>query len=219
MSRSADIRRSWSGPKWVGLLVLTSLSLAAMDVRFSQTLSGADRTASGLDRLNSDQLAVLDALVRRDLTARTAPSAKPLAAEFSQRLSADERRNGGIILLKPDEVTRLDWFLDRHAAGLLARSLLAAPAFVAPASRLRPTEAKEKSGQIHGSYSLSFGWGKGGYSEKTGSIMLNYQDPAGRYSIGVGYTESHIKGPAIYRDYQDELGAYRPGTGLLLAQP
>jgi hypothetical protein len=46
------------------------------------------------------------------------------------------------------------------------------------------------------------GWGSGGYSEKTGAMMLNYTDPARGFSVSVGYSESHVKGPGtyIYRD-------------------
>jgi hypothetical protein len=68
-----------------------------------------------------------------------------------------------------------------------------------PASRVTPTEAK-KEREIHGSFSLSYGFGSGGYSEKTGSMVLTMDDPARRYSISVGYSESHIKGGHVYRD-------------------
>ena len=62
-----------------------------------------------------------------------------------------------------------------------------------------PTEAK-KEREIHGSFSLSYGFGSGGYSEKTGSMVLTLDDPARRYSISIGYSESHIKGGSVYRD-------------------
>jgi hypothetical protein len=64
-----------------------------------------------------------------------------------------------------------------------------------------PTERK-KEREIHGAFSLSYGFGSGGYSEKTGSMVLNLEDPDRGYSITVGYSESHVKGghPYIYRD-------------------
>jgi hypothetical protein len=46
--------------------------------------------------------------------------------------------------------------------------------------------------------------GSGGYSEKTGSMVLTMDDPARRYSITIGYSESHVKGgygyPGLYYD-------------------
>ena len=85
---------------------------------------------------------------------------------------------------------------------MLARTLLAP----LPPPRLRPinpTETKSER-KIHGTYSLSFGWGSGGYSERTGSVMLHLDDPDGRYAISVGYSESHIKGGPVFDYYRDD---------------
>lgn len=182
---------------------------SAQDTRFSQSINADERTACGLARLNSDQTAILDALVRRD-TGRIATSSStdaPAAERFSQRLTADERRNAGLLLLNDTEVAKLDAFIDRYQNGKLARTLLAAPRIASPSRRVTTEEAKPER-RIHGTFSLSYGWGSGGYSEKSGSMVLNYDDPAGRYSVTIGYSETHIKGPHVYRDpylYRDPL--------------
>lgn len=180
---------------------LTAVGLASanpVDVRFSQTLNPDDRTASGIARLSSDEVAVIDALVRRD-TGTRASSTADAPATFSQRLTADERRTGGLGKLSPGELPKLDACVERFQAAKLARTLLAPPVYLSRASRATPTETK-KEREIHGSFSLSYGWGSGGYSEKTGSMMLTMEDPARRFSVTVGYTESHIKGGSLYRD-------------------
>ena len=173
----------------------------AADTRFSQRLAISERVESCFNWLSSDQIAVLDALVRRDLAAQAAPrrGEPPLAARFSQRLSSDERANAGLALLTDQELTRLDALVDQHASAALTRVLLAPPVFVPAGMPLRSAEAKTVPG-VHGSISLSYGFGKGGYSEKTGAMMLNYEDPMHGFSVMFGYAETQVKGPGPYRN-------------------
>jgi hypothetical protein len=187
--------------RWIGfgLLLLGALHANQADVRFSQTLNAEDRSAGGFARLSSDEIAVIDALVRRDTLGRVRPAAAEAPAVFSQRLTADERRPAGLAKLTEAEVSKLDALIDRFQSAKLARTLLAPPIYLSRASRVVPSEAK-KEREIHGSFSLSYGWGSGGYSEKTGSMVLTMDDPARRFSITIGYTESHLKGGSIYRD-------------------
>ena len=207
------------------LLVTVSLR-ANTDTRFSLTLNADDRTSSGLVRLSSDEVAVVDALVRRDTTSRGAvtTSGDNVSAIFSERLTADERRTAGLQKLPAAELTKLNAFVERFQAAKLARTLLAPPVYLARSTRVNPTETK-KEREIHGSFSLSYGWGKGGYSEKTGSMMLTMDDPERRFSITVGYTESHIKGGPVYRDpYYDRYDPFydplrRVPEGPLITRP
>ena len=46
-------------------------------------------------------------------------------------------------------------------------------------------------------------WGSGGYSEKSGSMVLNLEDPVKGYSISIGYSETHTKGGVPYYLYRD----------------
>lgn len=171
--------------------------------RFSQTLSAAERADCALTKLSSDQVAVIDALVRRDTAARSGAVAPESPAAFSQRLTADERRTAGIASLGATEIAKLDAFVERYQSGRLARTLLAAPLFLRPGpAPLRESDTrKPKERGLHGTFSFSLGWGSGGYSEKTGAMSVTLDDPAKNYSITIGYIESHVKGgPMIYRD-------------------
>jgi hypothetical protein len=188
-------------------LLMTS-PIAAQELRFSVMLGAPDRSAAGFGKLTSDQIAVIDALVRRDTISRGSTSAQragddaeKAAAGFSQRLTASERTAAGLSSLTALEVAQLDALVERHQAAKLARTLLAPPTYLSPRSHVTPTEKKQER-EIHGSFSLSYGFGSGGYSEKTGSMVLTMEDPAKGYAISIGYSESHIKGGRgyIYRD-------------------
>lgn len=183
------------------LIVLGSLGLAGPiraagdDIRFSQSLGPTERAATGVERLNSDQLAILDALVRREVASRldadTETGKSP--GRFSARLTTGERTNTGLATLTPDQLARLDTAVQRHSAGDLARTLLAPPVFVSHRTAARSTRDAQKGLDVHGSVTLSYGWGNG-YNVKSGSMIVNMTDPAQRYSITLGYGESHISG-------------------------
>ena len=117
----------------------------------------------------------------------------------------------GLAALTESELAQLDAFIARHQASRLARTLLAPPSYISRAPRII-TEEKKKEREIHGSFSLSYGMGSGGYSEKSGSMVLTMEDPAKRYSITVAYSETHIKGGnGYYRDpFYDLPRATRP---------
>ena len=200
------------------MLVLAGTRMTAQDLRFSSTLNASERSAAGFAKLTSDQVAVIDALVRRDLTRGSVIATPTVAnppeapkATFSQRLTPNERATAGLPTLTALEIAQLDAFVERHQAAKLARTLLAPPTYLAPRSAVTPTEKKAER-EIHGSYSLSFGFGSGGYSEKTGAMTLTMEDPAKGYSISIGYSESHIKGGSyIYRDpYYDRTRLLPP---------
>lgn len=192
------------------LLALTAAGAQTNDVRFSQALTADERAAAGLTRLSSDEIAVIDALVRRDTGTRAGTASGDAAPPtFSQRLAVNERSAAGLAKLNATELPALDALVARQQSARLARSLLAPPSYVTRPSRVTPIE-KKKERAIHGSYSLSFGVGSGGYSEKSGSMVLTLDDPERGFSISVGYSETHTKGGYIYRDpYYDPL---RGGT-------
>lgn len=177
----------------------------AAEGRFSQSLSAEELKLTGAERLTSDQIAVIDALIRRDLAAQLTPRRgdAPPAARFSQRLSDDERRNAGLAALSGPEIERLDALIARYGVAAMAPTLLAPPVFAPTGMRLRPTETRTGP-EIHGSISLSYGFGKG-YDERTGGMTLSYEDPARGLAVVVGYSESHIKGRMpLYRDISGE---------------
>jgi hypothetical protein len=171
----------------------------ATDVaRFSQVLTAEQRAATGLDQLTSDQLAVLDALVRHD-DAYAVPStpAHPRPAHFSQRLNADERRNAGLTRLSADQRARLDALVEQRVP---LRVPVVAPISAATAPTV---EVERVRPQIHGAVTLGMGWGSGGYSEMGGSMVVDYSDPAHGLDLLMGYSEVHTKGSYLYRGCSD----------------
>ena len=59
----------------------------------------------------------------------------------------------------------------------------------------------QRGPEIHGSITLLYGQGSGGYSERGGSMVLTYEDPSG-ISLAVGYSEIKTEGGHFYRDYR-----------------
>jgi hypothetical protein len=149
----------------------------------------------GLDRLTPDQIAVLDALIRRDTTLRSRANADASAPEaFSRRLNADELRLAGLDTLPAETMARLDAAISRRQTAILAPFLLSPPVYLARPGKIEAREQKRER-ELHGTFSLTYGWGKGGYSEKTGAMTVTMEDPDKGYSLSVGYSESHVKGP------------------------
>jgi hypothetical protein len=177
-----------------GLVIVAAAAGQAQEVRFSQRLTAAERTASGLEKLSSDQLAVLDALVRRDaVMGAGSDAAHPLPPRFSQRLSADERKSAGLDLLTEAELTRLDALVVQFRAGGPP------PVAAESATTTLLSELKGQAPEIHGMISFTYGAARGGYSEMGGSILLNYDVPELGTSVLVGYGEMHVNGPSFGR--------------------
>ncbi|ACB73400.1 hypothetical protein [Opitutus terrae] len=197
------------------LLFVVALSLGVLaraddEVRHSKSLSAAEFASAGLDQLSSDQLAVLDALVRRDLTQAQLVSKTPRAARFSERLSADERRNAGLEQLSDEELARVD-------ATVAAR--IAPPAGVFSASGIGPTPPIQswkirRDPEIHGSATLMVAAGSHGYRAYGGALDIYYVDPTNKFTIGVGLSEVRSKG-GLYRGYWNDCYLYdEPFRGL-----
>ena len=166
----------------------------AQDGRFSKTLTAPERTDAGLESLSADQLAVLDALIRRDAKINLAPdAAHPVPARFSQRISLEERASAGLDSLSETELVRLDAWVTRQSSGNL-------PSVVSRATRpAMSPESSSPAPEIHGMVSFTFGAGQGGYREMGGYMMLDYQDPAHGLDLLVGYGEMRTSGPFIGR--------------------
>ncbi len=184
------------------ILTLFVVPAHAAAGRFSATLDPAEAAQVGLVRLSSDQVAVLDALVRHDaVTVANASSAHPVAARFSQRLSADERRNAGLTLLSETELARLDDHVEgfsRPAAPGAVSATLATPA----TATTSPTAVQWKQEpEIHGSVSFMVGAGSHGYSEYGGAMDVTYFDPAHGFELSAGYAELHTSGGTCYRRF------------------
>jgi hypothetical protein len=136
------------------------LAARAEGIRFSEEVTPAERMGIGLQRLSSDQLAILDALVRRDEKWNAQPgSPPPSPARFSQRLSPEERNSAGLDRLDEAHVFRLDIAVARIEFG---------PPPVRPGGKTSDATLQPQLAwrglEIHGMLSFMVGGGSGGYS-------------------------------------------------------
>jgi hypothetical protein len=193
----------------LSLLVFTSGALqAAEDVRFSKTLSADESAALGVAQLSSDQLAVLDALVRRDIDRADYVAKQSRAQRFSQRLSENERRNAGLDTLAEAQLAELDRTVER-----LMPPPRTGQTFVASGSKAGPYSVPSvklrREPEIHGAVTLMVGVGSHGYSEYGGAAEFTYYDPTNKFALTVGYAETHAKGGHSGRVCYDPF--WRPG--------
>jgi hypothetical protein len=195
--------KQWHMVALCALLVTAGTAARAADARFSQTLTTAEWTATGLEKLSSDQRAVLDALIRRDEKIYAVrDDAHPAPARFSQRLSPAECRSAGLGLLNETELIRLDTAVDHYESGNPTASA-SGPAH----SAWRP-ELRGPAPEIHGMISFTYGTGRGGYNSMGGAMAVSVDDPAHGFSLLVGYGESRSRVPIGGWGYDRRL---RPG--------
>ena len=173
---------------------------ASQDVRLSRTLIPSEYEDSGLKQLTSDQVAILDALVRRDsANDERKPAGEPRSPRFSERLTSDERTNAGLTLLTESQLAKLDDYVARLSAPLGSPTGSFSYRH-GPKGPYLSAKTLKRAPEIHGSISLMYGEGSDGYSERGGAMVLTYDDPSG-ISLAVGYSEIRTKGGHFYRDY------------------
>ncbi len=185
---------------------------AASDVRFSATLNPDLRDRTGLSQLTSDNVAVIDGLVRQDEAASKFKDNAVDHTRFSQRRTTRERDISGLNRLTPDEISLLDDLIGYRITGIAPASSAATATITSTAgTAVKPNLSTAKL-DIHGEIGFTYGWGKGG-SFSGGDIILTYDDPAGRYGVLVGYSEYEGKGlsPCTFPGY----GPYRLYPGAM----
>jgi hypothetical protein len=166
---------------------------AAEDIRFSATLTPAQRLGTGLSQLTSDNVAVIDGLVRQDEAASKFKHNGVDHTRFSQRRTAHERTIAGLDGLTAARLAQLDQLVRQRIVGpepepatTATLSSGSAGPGVKSVDYVRPLE-------IHGEIFYTYGWSKAG-SFQGGGLVLTYDDPAHRFSVAVGYSEFHGKG-------------------------
>jgi hypothetical protein len=164
---------------------------AADEVRFTKSLGTAEFTDLGLTRLSSDQIASLDALVRRDLARADLVTKTPRPARFSERLAASERDSAGLNLLAPAELVALDAAVQRLAPPPRESFIVAD---YSTGSDTVPYLKINRAPEIHGEVMLQVGAGSHGYTEYGGGIALELDDPQHNLALAIAYSEFHTKG-------------------------
>lgn len=180
------------------------------DVRFSATLSAAQHDRAGLTQLSADNLAVIDGLVRQDEAASKFKDNDVDHTRFSQRRTPRERNIAGLDHLSASQLAALDDLVGQRISGTApaADATIVSGSSAGGSAGVKPSLTPHKL-DIHGEMSFTYGWGKGG-NFSGGDLVLTYDDPAGRYSVLVGYSEYHGKGLAP---------CFAPGYGIYRAYP
>jgi hypothetical protein len=205
--KSASIFR-WLVPA-LGFLVATVSGQAQEDIRFSSTLSAAQQAETGLDRLSTDNVAVIDALVRQDIAATRVRDNTIRTTRFSQRRTDHERDIAGLDHLTADQLAKLDAFVAlRMPAPVLAPDASLAYASVSLDTNAPRVTVERPGPEIHGSFSLTYGWSKAG-SIRGGESVITYVDPARGFSLTMGYSQYRGTGLAPY-PYSGAYGPYAP---------
>jgi hypothetical protein len=179
-----------------GLLAAAVASGAPADSRFSQGLTEAERGAAGINALSSDQVAALNALVRRAAEAALDASAAP-APTFSQGLLPDEFHAAGLEQLSHAQLTQLDRLVGAQLKAPAAPSVAVLSPGPAGAGSPVPTETERIPPEIHGMVSLGYGWGGGG-SERSMETALSYVDPTHHFAVTLDYADLSGKSPCAY---------------------
>ena len=188
----------------ISLLALLGLvsgtAHADEDARFSKSLEASDFSAAGLARLSVDQLAILDALVRRDIAQSRFVSKEPRAPRFSERLTASERENAGLAGLSSSELT----VLDARVETLIVPPPSPSTQRFATTNRYAVPSVKiDRGPQVHGELSLMVAAGSDGYRAYGGGIAVTLDDPSSKFSLTLAYSEIHSEGGHPYRFCRD----------------
>jgi hypothetical protein len=122
-----------------------------------------------------------------------------LGGTFVSRRTEAARKQAGLDRLTPEQLARLN--------ELVGAAIATRPT---PKERPRLKESDvlsaKRRGEVHGSVTMMYGWGRGGREYRAGSLWLDYQDPDGRFGLGVGI--STFDGDGFYGYYP---GYYYPG--------
>ena len=187
------------------LVTLASWMLAvvaparAAEGGFTATLSGEKQMAAGLTELTIAERTALDQLVAGELAMVRGNEAPELPGTFVSRRTEAERKSAGLDRLTGSQLEKLNEFV---ASALAGRPQ--------PKERPRLKEsdvlADGRENRIHGSVSVTYGWGRGGRDMRAESLWLEYYDPERRFGLGIGL--SNFDGDGFYGFYPDYYGFY-----------
>lgn len=187
----------------VACVILTlAATVSASAAGFSEGLLPEERVASGVSRLTPAQVGALDALVGRDVALAHEGGVTGFSSSFTARHTAQERVAAGINTITDKERSMLDVLAARAIAygpPPSASFAYAPPAAAAPPETLVSAPPKM---QVHGDLAFTLGGGSHGSSFYGTSADLFVTDPSGKFTLGIGVSEFHSKGPiGLYGPY------------------
>lgn len=171
-------------------------------MRFCEALSPQERAVSGIQHLSPSQVAALDRLVAHDVTLARQGAVTGFSTDFSERRTDLERAAAGIGQLSQAERASLD---------VLAAKAIALPpppsdtfTYQPPAPPPGMEDVKVSAPpklEVHGDLTFTVGGGHGSSFYGT-SEDLFVTDPSGKFTLGLGFSEYHGKGPiGLYGPY------------------
>jgi hypothetical protein len=181
--------------------VLLAAGASAAEAGFSASLSPAERSQTGLSRLDPGQLAALDRMVAHDVTLARQGGVTAFSSDFAARHTPPERKAAGVDRLSPPELASLNALVAHTIASppsLADTMAYEPPAPAEPMQEVAVTAPPKFS--VHGDVSFTVGGGHGSSFYGT-SADLFVTDPSGKFTLGVGVSDFHGKGL---------LGAYGP---------
>lgn len=189
-----------------GVLAM-AVSVSASNGGFSATLSSEQKTSAGLTILTPAELAALDQLVATDVNQARKESSTEFSNTFVARRTDDERHQAGLDRLTAEQLNKLN--------ALIAGSVAASPK---PKERPRIKDSEVFSArpkpEVHGGFSLTYGRGSDGSDFRSGSMWVDYFDPASGLGLSLGITQSKGNGLfGFYPDYYGNSPFYNAGFG------
>lgn len=186
-----------------GLAVALAPLRAATNAGFSSGLSTEQRSATGLDQLSEDELAMLDVLVASDLANARMLRVTTFAERFSDR---HRGQNAGVERLNSDQLAQLD---ERIADAIAAQPL------PKERPRLKDNEvvSLQRRLQVHGGMSFTYGWASGGRDFREAGAWVSYFDPVTGLGLAVGFSQysGDVMYPYGYYPYGYGYGYNRAG--------
>ena len=172
--------------RWGLTLIAVGLVSRAQtpDTRFSQSLQAEEKTASGVQHLTAAQIGALDSAVEREVKLATQGDVVAFSGTFSDRRTENDRAAMGITTLTAAERRQLD----ECVARAIANHPKAVTTAVIPPSR-GGVETYSPGPIVHGSVTFAYLWNSQGGSAYGGAIDIVQTDPAGRYTLGISYSE------------------------------
>ncbi|HTL67450.1 MAG TPA: hypothetical protein VL200_07305 [Lacunisphaera sp.] len=186
----------------LGLLGAGSQVVAA-EGGFSTTLTPGQLAASGLARLSVEERAALDRIVAAEMDESRIEAGVVLTGTFASRRSDAEMKATGLDRLKPDELASLNELI-------AASSLVRLQPRERPRLRSDDVVSAHRKPEVHGSLSLSYGWGGGG-TMRGADLWLDYSLPDLGLHLGVGL--SRYSGSPLFNYYPSVFNPAYSGYG------
>jgi hypothetical protein len=174
------------------VFVFLTLTHAEETSSFTAQLDSADRTAAGLHRFTSAQLAALDTQVARELTVARQGDVVAFSRSFLSRRTADQVATAGLAALTPTERIALDTYIARAVAQRPASAVTTLAAKTKVADDIVETVTYKP--RLHGEVTLTVGTVGGGRNFYGGSFTTIYDDPQHRLTAAFTYAEYHGTG-------------------------